>query len=85
MTAFNKVALSVVHDMTCCFLPTGQHQAFQGDIVLTTEQEMELLASSVTKNDPFGPQFAVSARSSSMWPNGVVPYTLHSSLGTGVH
>ena len=63
----------------------GGRVPYQGDIVLTTDQELELLASTVSENDPFPPQYAVLARSSSLWPGGVVPYVINSNLGRYIH
>ena len=68
--------------LSTAFLSAGQFQPYQGDIILTTDQEQELLGSkSVSKNDPFGPQFAVSANSRRLWRDGVMPYRFNRNLG----
>ena len=53
---------------------------YQGDIVLTREQQATLEANSNT-HDPFSPQDAVVKSKRSLWPNAVVPYVIDRSLG----
>ncbi len=52
---------------------------YGGDIVLTPEQQSVLEATS-NENDPFSPQNAVVRNDRSLWPNGVIYYTLDSTL-----
>jgi hypothetical protein len=54
---------------------------YQGDIMLTPEQQSTLEATA-NPNDPFSPQQAVVRNPRSLWANAVVPYIIDSSLGT---
>lgn len=54
---------------------------YQGDIVLTLEQQATLERTS-NPNDPLAPQNAFLKSTRYQWSDAVVPYTLDSSLGT---
>ena len=53
---------------------------YQGDIMLTPEQQRSLEATS-NPNSPFSPQNAVVRNMRSLWPNAVVPFIIDNSLG----
>ena len=59
--------------------PGSTVHLYGGDIVLTPEQQATLEATS-NPNDPFAPQNAVVRNTRSLWPSGMVPYVLDSSL-----
>ena len=59
---------------------TSGQTMYQGDILLTEEQQATLEATS-NPNDPFSPQQAVVRNPRSLWPNAVVPYIIDVSLG----
>ncbi len=54
---------------------------FEGDVLLTPEQQATLEATS-NPNDPFAPQNAVVSMERQKWRDGTVPYILHSSLNS---
>ena len=56
------------------------HALYQGDMMLTPEQQRTLEATS-NPNDPFSPQNAVVSNMRSLWPNAMVPFVIDSSLG----
>ena len=53
---------------------------YEGDIMLTREQQHTLEASSNPHN-PFSPQRAVVRNMRNLWPRPVVPYVIDASLG----
>ncbi len=57
----------------------GGHRTFEGDIVL--DEEEEIVEGPAEPGVVAEPLFAVS-RSSRLWPRGVIPYTIHSSVST---
>ena len=58
-------------------------QLFEGDVILTREQQLTMEASS-NPNDPFAPTHAVVNTVSSQWPNATVYYVYDDSI-TGKH
>ncbi len=54
---------------------------FEGDVLLTPEQQATLEATS-NPNDPFAPQNAVVSMERQIWRDGMVPYILHNSLNS---
>ena len=78
------VALSIAL-VLCSELSTVQARyMYQGDMVLTAEQQATLEATSNPHN-PFSPQRAVVTNMRSLWPNAVVPYIIDNSLGMQLH
>ena len=77
------VALSIALVLLCSELSTVQAR-YQGDMVLTPEQQATLEATSNPHN-PFSPQRAVVRNMRSLWPNAVVPYIIDTSLGMQLH
>lgn len=61
--------------------PLPWSAVLEGDIVLTSEQEASFEATS-NPSDPFSPQNAVVRNQRSLWPQGIVPYILDSSLNS---
>ena len=66
--------------LVSALLFTNGHSMYEGDIVLTPEQQSTLEATS-NPSDPFSPQQAVVRNTRSLWPNAVVPYIVDGSLG----
>lgn len=56
------------------------HALYQGDMILTPEQQRTIEATS-NPNDPFSPQNAVVRNMRALWPNAMVPFIIDSSLG----
>ena len=73
------VLLGIALVLLCSELPAVQAR-YQGDIMLTPEQQATLEATS-NPNNPFSPQRAVVRNMRSLWPNAVVPYVIDGSLG----
>lgn len=53
------------------FLPSENNNLFEGDMILSNEQRLQILGGSETR----GTHFLFR------WPNGVVPYTIDWVLG----
>ena len=66
--------------LVSALLFTNGQSMYQGDIVLTPEQQSTLEATS-NPSDPFSPQQAVVRNARSLWPSAAVPYILDASLG----
>ena len=79
-SCWTVVAVQVVLVLELHLHAAHARHMYQGDILLTPEQQATVEATS-NVHDPFSPQDAVVKNKRSLWPNAAVPYVIDRSLG----